>query len=76
MNAGGSYLNYYVPVVRYVQADGTTILGPSRMPNDGVVYSQTFTGDYHEIFYWGNRWNNGWAKETAAYAEAAVTGVR
>jgi Spy/CpxP family protein refolding chaperone len=29
-----------------------------------------------EIFYWGNRWNNGWAKETATRTETAVTGVR
>lgn len=65
----------YTPKVRYVAPDGTTILGPSTVPDLGLGF-YVFTGDYHDVFYWQSRWNTGWIRTMGASSEISVTGVR
>ena len=69
----------YIPLGRYVQQGGATVYGPAPLNYAGLgAYQPVHVGDYHEVFFWGTRWNNTWVRMNgdAHKADVFATGIR
>jgi hypothetical protein len=75
-NAPGGGFSYFQPRVRYVDSTGNSVLGPNTVPDHGILYNLVFTGDYHEVYYWGNRWNAAWTRTFSSRTDTTATGIR